>query len=236
MKQSLQKSLRAALHLNISLVAASFMTTLGVSFLLSYHQDVLAFPGQEDNFFERGNEQFEQIVEQFQSTQPDAVLSIEGTDQPDEQPRWQPLFSTEGGFSVWAPLGLISHESESVPFGSDTLEVEILSSLSTYGNFFAAHTQIPSGTEASELFESVKETLVSETAFSLNGTTDVSADGYTAESFMLTGDNSYLLGFSLVGEINGTERLYVVGIRQDGQTSPSEQAQQFLNSFELTSE
>ncbi|MEO0378330.1 MAG: hypothetical protein AAF329_27790, partial [Cyanobacteria bacterium P01_A01_bin.17] len=69
-----------------------------------------------------------------------------------------------------------------------------------------------------------------------NGTTDISEDGFVAETFMLTGDNSYLLGFSLVGEVNGTNRLYVVGVRQDGQKIPSEQAQQFLNSFELTTE
>lgn len=223
------------LSLKISLLTLTFTSALGHALFLP--TSVQAFPGQEDSFFERGNEQFEQIIEQFQSTQPEAVLSVEeGFDQPDEQPRWQPLSSTGGAFSVWAPLGLISHESESVPFGSDTLEVEILSSLSIYGNFFAAHSQLPSGTEARELFESVRTTLVSETAFSLNGTTDISEDGFVAETFMLTGDNSYLLGFSLVGEVNGTERLYVVGIRQDGQTIPSEQARQFLNSFELTAE
>ncbi|MEN8446189.1 MAG: hypothetical protein ABG776_14380 [Cyanobacteria bacterium J06555_13] len=137
---------------------------------------------------------------------------------------------------MWAPLGLISQDFEAVPFESETLAIEILSSLSVHGNFFVAHTDLAPGLDASALFDSVTDTLVSETAFTLNGTTDISADGFTIESFMLTGENSYLLGFSLLGEVDGTERLYVVGVRQDGQTVPSEEARRFLESFELTAE
>ncbi|MEO0768408.1 MAG: hypothetical protein AAFY72_03090 [Cyanobacteria bacterium J06649_4] len=137
---------------------------------------------------------------------------------------------------MWAPLGLISQDFEAVPFESETLAIEILSSLSVHGNFFVAHTDVAPGLDASALIDSVTDTLVSETAFTLNGTTDISADGFTIESFMLTGENSYLLGFSLLGEVDGTERLYVVGVRQDGQTVPSEEARRFLESFELTAE
>lgn len=223
-------------NLKKSLLSASFLGTLGAATFFTPHANVQAFPGQEPSFFERGNEQFEQTIEQFQQSQPDTVLTIDESVQPDAEQRWQPLTSAKGQFSMWAPLGLISQDFEAVPFESETLAIEILSSLSAHGNFFVAHTDLSPGLEASALFDSVTETLVSETAFTLNGTTDISADGFTIESFMLTGENSYLLGFSLLGEVDGTERLYVVGVRQDGQTVPSEEARRFLESFELTAE
>ncbi|MEO1391117.1 MAG: hypothetical protein AAFV85_27610 [Cyanobacteria bacterium J06634_6] len=60
------------LSLKISLLTLTFTSALGHA--LFSPTSVQAFPGQEDSFFERGNEQFEQIIEQFQSTQPEAVV------------------------------------------------------------------------------------------------------------------------------------------------------------------
>ncbi|MEN8446188.1 MAG: hypothetical protein ABG776_14375 [Cyanobacteria bacterium J06555_13] len=72
-------------NLKISLLSASFLGTLGAAVFFAPNPAVQAFPGQEPNFFERGNEQFEQTIEQFQQSQPDSVLTIDQSVQPDAE-------------------------------------------------------------------------------------------------------------------------------------------------------
>lgn len=52
---------------------------------------------------------------------------------------------------------------------------------------------------------------------------------------MLPGENVYILGFWMVDEVDGIERLYVAGVRQNSRTISSQKAQRFLESFEIVS-
>ena len=182
------------------------------------------FRVDQPSFFEEGNEQFERQIQQLQQTQPTPVLTIDTSIH-----QWQPVASQAGEFSVWAPLGILADDTETIQVGANDLDFRILSSQISAGKFVVAYADAPD-TKTDLLFAAVKDALVERTAFKIHTVESVTVDGSVGESVTLVGDIEQISAYILLGN----DRIYVVGVRQDKGHASSEAANKFLMSFHLS--
>lgn len=180
----------------------------------------------EPTFFEEGREQFEREIERLQQTQPAPIITIDADIQ-----QWQPISSQAGGFSVWAPLGILLDDTETVSVGTADVDFRILSSQTSLGRFVVAYADQPD-IETSELFAAIKDALVERTAFEISTIESIKVDGNIGKSLILTSDTGLISAYILLGN----NRVYVVGVRQTEGNEPSEAAKRFLTSFHLSTQ
>lgn len=177
----------------------------------------------QPSFFREGNEQFEENIRQLQQSKPAPTLTIDaGTQQ------WQPITSEAGGFTVWAPLGILSDNSETIQLEEAVLAFRVLSSQVSTGKFVVAYADAPD-LERERLFAAVKDALVKRTAFEISRAEPITVDGNIGESLILKGADGQISTYVLLGN----SRLYVVGVRQTQSNASSEAANKFLRSFHL---
>jgi len=177
----------------------------------------------QPSFFEEGNEQFEENIRQLQQSKPAPALTIDaGTQQ------WQPITSEAGGFTVWAPLGILSDNSETIQLEKAVLAFRVLSSQVSTGKFVVAYADAPD-MEREQLFAAVKDALAKRTEFEITEIESITVDGNIGESLILKGADGQISTYILLGN----SRLYVVGVRQTQDNVSSEAANRFLNSFHL---
>ena len=182
------------------------------------------FRVDQPSFFEEGNEQFERQIQQLQQTQPDPVLTIDAGIL-----QWQPIASQTGKFSVWAPLGILADDTETIQVGNTALDFRILSSQTSAGKFVVAYADALD-TETSQLFAAVKEALIKRTAFEISTSESITVDDNVGESLVLTGDIERISARILLGN----DRIYVFGVRQAKESASSEAVNRFLMSFHLS--
>ena len=182
------------------------------------------FRVDQPSFFEDGSEQFERQIQELQQSQPPPVLTIDaGINQ------WQPVASQAGKFSVWAPLGILADDTETIQVGTEALKFRILSSQTSTGKFVIAYADAPE-TETSQFFTAVKDALVKRTAFEISTVERVTVDGEAGESLTLFGGIEQISAYLLLGN----DRIYVVGVRQSKDNASSGEATKFLTSFRLS--
>ena len=180
----------------------------------------------QPSFFEEGNEQFERHIEQLQQTQPDPILTVDVGIQ-----QWQPIASQAGKFSVWAPLGILADDTETIQVGANALDFRILSSQTSAGKFVVAYADAPD-VKTDQLFAAVKDALVERTTFDIGAVENVAIDDGSGESLTLIGDTEQISAYVLLGN----DRIYVVGVRQARENASSDAANKFLTSFHLSSD
>ncbi len=197
------------------------MLSIAIGLLFAADAMAQAFMRHEPTFFDEGRELLEERVQELQRSQPEPILTIDASIQ-----QWQPISSRAGEFYVWAPLGILSDDTETIPVGNLSLEFRILASQTSDGKFVVAYADAPD-IETSQLFAAVKDTLVKRTAFEIRSVENIEVDDGVGESLILVGDAELISIYLLLGN----ERIYVVGVRQKGGNEPSEAATQFLESF-----
>jgi hypothetical protein len=177
----------------------------------------------QPSFFREGNEQFEENIQQLQQSKPVPTLTInEGVQQ------WRPITSEAGGFTVWAPLGILSDNSETIQLEEAILAFRVLSSQVSTGKFVVAYADAPD-MEKEQLFAAVKDALAKRTEFEITDIESITVDGNIGESLILKGAEGQISTYVLLGN----SRLYVVGVRQSQGNASSEAANKFLRSFHL---
>lgn len=142
--------------------------------------------------------------------------------------QWQPITSQAGGFSVWAPLGVLSDDSLKVSLASVEVAFRILSSQTSIGKFVVAYADRPN-IKTSQLLAALKDDLVQRTASTISNQQPIAINDHVGESLTLTGASGLISAYLLIGK----ERIYVVGVRQPEALKSSEVAQKFLTSFRV---
>lgn len=204
-----------------SLVLAAIAT--GGSFLVATEAIAQRARPNEPTFFEEGDRQLERAIEQLQRSQPAPVLTIDASLQ-----QWQPISSRAGGFSVWAPIGVLSDATETIALDSQPLGFRVLAIQTAMGKFVVAYADAPA-IETDRLFDSVTQALIDRTSFAVKTAQPIAVDGAVGRSLTLTGRDGAISAYLL----RGNDRLYLVGVRQTNGSTATEAVDRFLKSFRL---
>lgn len=181
------------------------------------------------DFFEQGQQQLDEEIRQLEkpSTQNSPLLTIEENSQ-----KWQPLLIKAGGFSLWAPLGVLSQEIKTLSTPQEIFNFQVLAIQSGASRFVAAFTQslTPSQLQQPDvLLTRVAEAMKKDTHFEVKRDTAFSLNGYPGRELTLNqGNETIILRLSLINQ-----RLYVLGVSQSGSVTLSSTAIAFFNSFHL---
>ncbi|MGL4378677.1 MAG: hypothetical protein ACRCT1_19725 [Microcoleaceae cyanobacterium] len=181
------------------------------------------------DFFEQGQQQLEEDIRQLQkpSTQNSPLLTIEENSQ-----KWQPLLIKAGGFSIWAPVGVLSQEVKTFSLPQGTLNFQVLAIQSGPSRFVAAFSQSLTPSELQEpdiLLTRVGDAIKKDSPFQVKRDTTFSLNGYPGRELTLNqGNETIILRLSLINQ-----RLYVLGVSQSGSVTLSPAAITFFNSFHL---
>lgn len=181
------------------------------------------------DFFEQGQQQFDEEIRQLQkpSTQNSPLLTIE-----DNSQKWQPLLIKAGGFSIWAPVGVLSQEVKTFSLPQGTLHFQVLAIQSGPSRFVAAFSRSLTPSELQEpdiLLTRVGDAIKKDSPFQVKRDTTFSLNGYPGRELTLhQGNETIILRLSLINQ-----RLYVLGVSQSGSVTLSPAAITFFNSFHL---
>ena len=181
----------------------------------------------EPTFFEEGDRQLERAIEQLQRSQPAPVLTIDASLQ-----QWQPISSRAGGFSVWAPIGVLSDATESIALdgpNAPPLGFRVLSIQTAIGKFVVAYADAPES-ETDRLLDAVTQAVIDRTSFAVKTAQPIAVDGATGRAITLMGQDGSISAYLL----RGADRLYLVGVRQTNGSTAREAVDRFLKSFRLT--
>ncbi len=205
-----------------SLVLAAIVT--GGSCLVATEAIAQRSRPNEPTFFEEGDRQLERAIEQLQRSQPAPVLTIDASLQ-----QWQPITSRAGGFSVWAPIGVLSDATELIALDSQPLGFRVLSIQTAIGKFVVAYADAPA-IETDRLLDAVTQAVIDRTSFAVKTAQPIALDGATGRAITLVGQDGSIVAYVL----RGVDRLYLVGVRQTNGSTATEAVDRFLKSFRLT--
>jgi hypothetical protein len=203
------------------------LTTIFTYTTINFVPPSLALFVDRPDFFERGNEQFEQEIERLERQAPEPVLSIER-----EEQSWQHFVSQEGGFSIWAPRGTITAETKTLETEVGTIEFQVLATNPQSSRFVVAYSEEELTAAQLENPEAIlaglRERIVNNTAFELIDEQPITYGEYPGRQLRLQ-DSEETITFR-VYLID--EKVYVLGASQleEGELSPAASA--FFNSFE----
>jgi hypothetical protein len=181
------------------------------------------------DFFEQGQQQLDEEIRQLQkpSTENSPLLTLEENSQ-----QWQPLLIKVGGFSIWAPLGVLSQEVKTLSTPQGTLNFQVLGVHSGTSRFVAAYSQSLTPSELQEpdiLLTRVGDAIKKDSPFQIKRDRAFALNGYPWRELTLNqGNETIILRLSLINQ-----RLYVLGVSQSGGVSLSTAATTFFNSFHL---
>lgn len=203
-----------------------FVTVI-VSTVFSLPSISLALLFDRPDFFEQGNEQFEQEIERFERPTTEPALSIEG-----EEQTWQHLVSREGGFSIWAPRGTIVEEQKTLATDVGDIEFKVLATNPQTSRFVVAYSEEPLTSTQLEnpeaILTSLRERIVSSTDFQQVDEQPITYNEYPGRQLRLQNSGETITFRVYLIE----ERLYVLGASQPDEGELSQTASAFFNSFE----
>jgi hypothetical protein len=203
------------------------LSTIFTCSIITFATPSLALLFDRPDFFEQGDEQFEQEIERFERQAPEPALSIEG-----EEQSWQHFVSQEGGFSVWAPRGTITAETKTLETEVGTIEFQVLATNPQSSRFVVAYSEEELTAAQLENPETIlaglRERIVNNTAFELIDEQPITYDEYPGRQLRLQ-DSEETITFR-VYLID--ERLYILGASQPEPGELSQAASAFFNSFE----
>ena len=203
------------------------LSTIIAGTIISYTTSSQAGLFDRPDFFERGNEQFEQEVERFEQPTPEPSLSIEGKEQ-----TWQHLVSREGGFSLWIPRGAMTDETKVLETDAGDIKFEVLATNSQSSRFVIAYSEELTSAQLDnpkEILLRLQDRIVENTNFELIDESSISFDDYPGKQLQL--QNS---GETITFKVYLIDRrIYLLGASQSEADELSKQAIAFFDSFKL---
>ncbi len=182
------------------------------------------------NFFEDGQQQFEQEIRRLEQQRPNIppTLTLEAG-----EGRWSRVVLRAAGCAVWLPEGTLAQETETLatPFGE--LNFTVIASHPPGSRFvIAASEPLPSPGRANpeQLLAQVRDRVLSRAPyFTLAGQREVVFKSYQARDFMLHSEEETLTFRLLLAQ----DRLYVLAVRQGREAAALEAIAAYFGSFEL---
>jgi hypothetical protein len=175
----------------------------------------------QPTFFDMGQQRLESEIRTLEQGAPSPVLTVESGIQ-----QWQPITSRAGGFSIWAPLGILADETKTIELDGQSLEFEILSSRVSQGKFVVAFADAPQ-IQPTTLFPALQAIIVQQTDFKVVMSQAIQLDGAPGQELVLQDDDELLALRMYLG--NG--RVYLVGVLQAAGSDIASGTQAFLESF-----
>ena len=183
------------------------------------------------DFFERGDEEFEREIRQFEEGQavPDSSLTI------DEANRngllWSRLVVRGGGFTIAIPQGTISEETKIVETPQEQIEFKIVASHPPSSRFVAAYSEeldTKKTLDPDSLLTRARDRIIENNAgFTTNTNVDLTFDNYPGKEFTLENESERITFRLLLIE----QRLYVLAVNQPKDTISAESVAIFFDSF-----
>ncbi len=185
------------------------------------------FPRPRPDFFDVGQEQFEQEVQRLQQQQQtNPVLTIDS-----QSSQWQPVISRTDGFSIWMPPGVLSQESKTLNTTVGTLEFKAIASQQNQTRYVAAVTTVQpnQSKDPTALFTAVENSILASAALQKDRDRSISLGTYPGRELQATSTDEILtFRFYLV-----QQRLYLLATRQLRQAPTTQTTNNFFDSFQL---
>ena len=179
------------------------------------------------DFFDQGQELLEREVQRLEQASSDPILTIDPN-----TPRWQPIVSEAGQFSVWMPPGVLSQETRTLDTKLGNLAFQVTASklgdqryvVGYSSNLTNAQTQDPTA-----LLTAVRDSVAAKTEFQISSDRPISLKNYPGREFQLTQSDETITFHTYVAG----NRLYLLGVKQKGGNQLPQAATTFFSSFRV---
>ncbi|WP_019504130.1 hypothetical protein [Pleurocapsa sp. PCC 7319] len=182
------------------------------------------------DFFEKGQEQFEEEIHRFEKRETVAEPSIEIEE---TALSWSRVMMPEVGFTVLIPSGAISHEVETVEAPKGDINFDIIATHPSSSRYVVAYSE----EVAPQRVDNVPEVLERSRDYIIDNKVDLTkiADdditfaNYPGKQFQLQNKEETIVYRLLLVE----QRLYVLAVRQQNDAISAKSIDNFFASFEL---
>ena len=182
------------------------------------------------DFFEEGNEQFEEEIRRFESEQsvPDSPLTIDDT-----ALSWSRVVIKAAGFTAMMPSGAITHEAETVEAPKGDINFDIIATHPSSSRYVIAYSEevTPERVEnPQEVLERSRDYII-DNKVGLNkiADDDFTFEDYPGKQFQLQNkDETIVFRLILIGQ-----RLYVLAVNQQNNAVSPKSIDTFFSSFQL---
>ena len=203
-------------------------TTLAISLgVASVSQAQLI--AERPDFFEQGQEQFEQEIERAQRQRPTNLPIL---DVNIANPAWMAILLRDGGGTVWMPQGVLSNDSQRVESVDGTIDFEVISTYSTLGKFvvaFSGQVEAFGNSSPDALLDRVRRRIIGDqTGFGASEDRNISVQGAPGREFTLKNQQE-VIRYRVILVSN---RLYVLAVSQSEANQSKEAIATFFDAFQ----
>ena len=182
------------------------------------------------DFFEEGQEQFEEEIRRFEQEQsvPGSPLKIDDT-----ALSWSPVVIKAAGFTAMIPSGAITHEVETVEAPKGDLNFDIIATHPSSSRYVIAYSEevTPERVEnPQEVLERSRDYII-DNKIGLNkiADDDIIFEDYPGKQFQLQNEDETIVFRLILVE----QRLYVLAVNQQNDAISPKSIDTFFSSFEL---
>ena len=193
----------------------------------------IASPFGRPDFFERGRREFDQEIRRFEqdNTVPSPTLTTDTTSK--EPLSWSRVVVNQGGFTVKAPDGVITHEEETVEFPTGDIQFDIVATHPPSSRYLVAYSEVLTPdrvANSQEILERARDYII-ENEVNLVKVADqeVNLKKYPGKEIKLQNNDETIIFRLFVTK----DRIYVVGVSQDSDAISQKSVDTFFKSFEL---
>ncbi len=205
---------------------------LNISIALTLITTAPAIAGLFDrpDFFEQGQEQFEEEIRRLEQGQsiPDSSVTIDETAIP-----WSRVVIKEGGFTIMMPSGTITKETETIEAPQGNLNFEIIATHPSSSRYVIAYSEevTPERVKNTrEVLERSRDYIINNKAgFTKTADDDIFFENYPGKQFQLQNPEETIVFRLLLVE----RRLYVLAVSQKNHAISANSIDTFFASFKL---
>ena len=182
------------------------------------------------DFFEQGQDQFEEEIRRFESgaSVPDSNLQID-----DSALSWSRVVIKAAGFTAMMPSGAITHEAEIVESPKGDINFDIIATHPLSSRYVIAYSE----EVAPERVENAQEVLKRSRDYIIDNKVglkkiaddDITFEDYPGKQFQLQNKDETIVFRLILVE----QRLYVLAVSQQNKAISPKSIDTFLSSFEL---
>ncbi len=205
---------------------------LNISIALTLITTAPAIAGLFDrpDFFEQGQDQFEEEIRRLEQGQsiPDSSVTIDETAIP-----WSRVVIKEGGFTIMMPSGTITKETETIEAPQGNLNFEIIATHPSSSRYVIAYSEevTPERVKNTrEVLERSRDYIINNKAgFTKTADDDIFFENYPGKQFQLQNPEETIVFRLLLVE----RRLYVLAVSQKNHAISANSIDTFFASFKL---
>ncbi len=198
---------------------------------------VLAGPFGRPDFFERGRREFEQEIRRLEQsntvTTPSLTIPSQTTDTDKATLTWSRFVVNQGGFTVKAPNGVITDEVETVEFPTGDINFDVVATHPPSSRYLVAYSEVltlEKVANSQEVLEQARDYIIeNEVNLVKVSDRDFTFKKFPGKEFKLQNKDETIIYRLLVI----TDRIYVLGVSQNGNAISQKSVDTFFKSFKL---